>query len=89
MERRRLLHTNAELRSGQRVLKGGSKEAFPLDVPRSGKGEEGCAGQVSFAFGVNGCILPAAGKQAPSSTGSAPRAAAVKEKRVPQAAKRG
>lgn len=62
------------------MLEGGSKEVFfPPEMPRSGRGEEGCAGKVSFAFGVNGCMLPGAGEQAPSSTGSAPRAAEAKE----------
>lgn len=41
--------------------------------------QDGCAGEVPFAFGVNGCIPPGDGKQAPSSMGSAPRAAEVKE----------
>lgn len=78
METRRLLHTGGNLRSRQQVLEGGSKEVFPTEVPRSGRGEEGCAGKVSFAFGVNGRTLPGAGKQAPSSTGAAPRATEAK-----------
>lgn len=79
MERRRLLHMGGKLRSRQRVLEGGSKEVFPLEVPRSGRREEGCARKVSFAVGVNSCMLPGAGEQAPSSTGAAPRAAEARQ----------
>jgi len=47
-------------------------------VPRSGRGEEGCAAKVLLALGVDGCVLPGAGKQGPSSTGAAPGAAEAK-----------